>query len=432
MNVCIYEDDGFKWFGPLTDTRAVWSLRCGAWTLEEKIRKRFREFPVYYHVRSALRELCLENGINAENLNPEIKDDQWLFINGRVIFDDNAVTKLLNANRDAVFTVSGKTAAFLISNDNLKLINPQSGAPIDYTPLRSIDSVEIEALIIDYPWQLVSSAAEQITADFKLADPGKLAAPTNKPWVKVSILDNLQVVSDFEVLPGVVIDAEKHPIRIEKGVRLGAGVILDASEGPIWLAEDAKIETGALIMGPVYVGSGSIVRPGARLSDGVCLGTQCRVGGEISQTIFQGYSNKQHSGYLGTSYIGSWVNLGAATDNSDLKNNYRPISVQINNETIDSGDLHVGVFLGDFCRTAIQTRLNSGTVIGVCCNLFGADFPDKNVPAFTWIGSDGSFEYRLDKALDTIDTMMRRRGKKLTPALDKVLRNIHKISKIER
>jgi UDP-N-acetylglucosamine diphosphorylase/glucosamine-1-phosphate N-acetyltransferase len=432
MKICIYEDDGYKWFGPLTNTRAVWSLRCGAWTLEEKIRKHFKDFPIYNHVRLTLRELSLENGIDAELLNPEIKGDQWLFINGRVILTKQSVTKIINRKQDTVFTVNGKTAAFLISNDYLKLIDTQSGEPIDSALLQAVNTVEIEGELIDYPWQLVSTAAEQISADLELAESGNYIEPSPKPWVNVSVLDKLQIVGDFEVQPGVVIDAGKHTVRIEKGVRLGAGVVLDASEGPIWLAEDAKIETGALLMGPVYIGSGSIVRPGARLSDGVCLGPQCRVGGEVSQTIFQGYSNKQHSGYLGTSYIGSWVNLGAATDNSDLKNNYRPISVLINGEIIDSGDLHVGVFMGDFCRTAIQTRLNSGTVIGVCCNLFGADFPEKNVPAFTWIGSDGSFEYRLDKALDTIDTMMRRRNKELTPALEKVLRDIHKKSYTDR
>jgi len=426
MKICIYEDEGYKWFGPLTDTRAVWNLRCGALTFGEKIQRHFKSFPIYYYVRSALYKLCIENGIDEQRLNPETKDEQWLFINGRVILSKQSVTKILETKQDAVFTVNNRLAAVKLSNDNLKLFKSQSDDPIDSALLHSLESTEIEAALIEFPWQLVSSAAEQISADLELVEFEKQGEPERKRWIGVSVLDKLQIAGDFKVQPGVVINAEKHPIRIENGVRLGAGVVLDASEGPIWLSRDSKIETGALLMGPVYVGTGSIVRPGARLSDGVCLGDQCRVGGEVSQTIFQGYSNKQHSGYLGTSYIGSWVNLGAATDNSDLKNNYRPISVQINNETIDSGDLHIGVFIGDFCRTAIQTRLNSGTVIGVCCNLFGADFPDKNVPAFTWIGSDTYHEYRLDKALETIDTMMRRRNKELTPALEKILKSIHR------
>ena len=238
-------------------------------------------------------------------------------------------------------------------------------------------------------------------------------------------IGDVRVTGEVDIRPGVVIDAEEYPVRLETGVRLGPGMIIDASEGPVWIAEGSIIEAGAVLMGPIYIGPGSIVAKHARLCDGVSLGPQCRVGGEIAKTIIQGYSNKQHSGYLGSSYVGSWVNLGAATDNSDLKNTYKPIDVVIGGEKVATGELHIGVFIGDFCRTAIQTRLNSGTVAGVCCNIIGGDFPLKNIPAFMWFDSSGYQEYRFDKALETIRTMMPRRGKQLTPALETLLKEIY-------
>jgi len=286
---------------------------------------------------------------------------------------------------------------------------------------------------MDYPWQMVNAADNQISADLELVvvdNPGSVQDMGG--FVKESILDRVEVTGRVDVRPGVIVDAENNPVRLEDGVRLGPGVVIDAAEGPVWIAAGANIQAGAILTGPVYVGPGSIVRPGARLSEGVCLGPQCRIGGEVSRSVFQGYSNKQHSGYLGTSFVGSWVNLGAATDNSDLKNNYRPVDVTMNGKKINSGDLHVGAFIGDFTRTAIHTRLNSGTVIGVCCNIFGTDFPVKGIPAFTWFGSDGYREYRLEKALETICTVMSRRGKKLTPVLETLLREIFNSTKEAR
>ena len=145
-----------------------------------------------------------------------------------------------------------------------------------------------------------------------------------------------------------------------------------------------------------------------------------------------GYSNKQHSGYLGSSYIGEWVNFGAATDNSDLKNNYRPVEVMIEGEKVDSEDLHVGSIIADHCKTAIHTRLNTGTVVGVCCNLFGSDFPAKYIPSFTWFGSENYVEYYVKKALETIAVVMERRDMRLTPAMSELLKGIFSSTEHER
>ncbi len=432
-NCCIYEDRGYADFGPLTQTRAVWDLRCGAFTIAEKIGLMVGRINTHYHLRGELKPLYLENGFQAADLNPIADGGDWLFLNGRVLFTDEAVSRIFSADKDTVFTSGGAIVAFRLSGQNLELVNVSSGRPVEYSGLNNLVKQEIGVQVLDYPWQLVDASADQIKADLRLAeavDPG--GSFKGEGFVRVSILDNVRVTGRVEVRPGVMVDADSNRVRLEDGVRLGVGVAIDAAEGPVWLAENASIEAGAILTGPVYIGTGSIVRAGARLSDGVCLGPQCRVGGEVSRTVFQGYSNKQHSGYLGRSFVGGWVNLGAATDNSDLKNNYRPIVVTVNGREINTGGLHVGAFIGDFSRTAIHTRLNSGTIIGVCCNIFGNDFPVREIPAFVWYGSDGWREYRLDKALETIGLMMPRRNRELTPALETLLRGIFDSSKAER
>ena len=268
--------------------------------------------------------------------------------------------------------------------------------------------------------------SSQIKEDFNLVQSIHPATRCKYPDDIIVRNDkNLISSGDVRIGAGAILDAEGDRIRLENGVKINSGVIIEAEDGPVWIAENAVIEAGAIIKGPAYIGPNSIVRSEARLSDGVSLGPHCRVGGELSSVILQGYSSKQHSGYLGNSYLGSWVNLGAATDNSDLKNNYKPVSVAINGEDINTGSLHVGVFLSDFVRTAIHTRLNSGTMVGVCCNLFGNDFPAKEIPAFTWQGSDGYQSYKFSKALETMKTIMGRRQRSMTMALEALLKEIH-------
>ncbi len=423
--ICIYEDEGYVDFGPLTQTRAVWDLRCGALTMAEKIEARMRSVKIRYHIRNDLKPLYLENGYSAADLNPILDKGNWLFLSGRIIFNDDACGRFLSVDEDTVFTFDGAVVAFRLSGGNLRLVDLSLGNPIQYSGFDGLRRVEVKAQVMNYPWQIVNAAHDQIAADLELVvvdNSGSI--PDASRFVRVSVLDRVEVTGRVNVRPGVIVDAENYTVRLEDGVRLGPGVVIDAAEGPVWIAAGANIQAGAILTGPVYIGSGSVVRSGARLSDGVCLGPQCRIGGEVSRTVFQGYSNKQHSGYLGTSFVGSWVNLGAATDNSDLKNNYRPVDVTINGKKINTGALHVGAFIGDFSRTAIHTRLNSGAVIGVCCNIFGEDFPIKEVPAFTWFGSDGYREYHLEKSLETIRILMPRRGKELMPTLETLLREI--------
>ena len=171
---------------------------------------------------------------------------------------------------------------------------------------------------------------------------------------------------------------------------------------------------------------------GARIYGETSIGPGCKIGGEIAETIVHGFSNKQHEGFVGHSYLGEWVNLGAGTDTSDLKNNYSTVRVRLHREIVDSGEMFVGLFMGDHSKCGIGTTFNTGTVVGTCCNIFGSDYPPKYIPSFLWGGSAGFEEHDPDRALETARRAMRRRGREPGAELEAVLRKVYEITSDSR
>jgi UDP-N-acetylglucosamine diphosphorylase/glucosamine-1-phosphate N-acetyltransferase len=209
-------------------------------------------------------------------------------------------------------------------------------------------------------------------------------------------------------------------MSISESSIIGAGVVLDASNGPIIIDENVFIDIGALIKGPAYIGKNSIVNPGSKLRGSLSIGNFCKVGGELEDSIIHGYSNKQHDGYLGHSYLGEWVNLGANTNVSDLKNNYSTVSVMLNkNLKVDTKKQFIGSFIGDFTATAISTRFNTGTVVGVGTNIFKDSFESKYFPSFLWGDSE---KVDLEKFIKRCKIVMSRRREKMTKNLEERLR----------
>jgi len=255
------------------------------------------------------------------------------------------------------------------------------------------------------------------------------------PWdlvaVNASILeDDLELLRGHgtwpapELAPGAQTLHREH-IFAREGVRIEAGAILDAASGPIFLGEGVHVEHNAVVLGPAALGPHTVVRVGARLLGDLSLGPVCKVGGELEGSIIQGYSNKQHDGFLGHSYLGAWVNLGAGTTTSDLKNNYSTVRVWTPDGTIDTGRRLAGSFIGDHSKTAIGTVLNTGTVIGFCANVFGAGFPPKHVPSFTWGGAGGFRPYDPEKAIEVARIVRSRRNLETEPADEVLFRTLH-------
>ncbi len=199
-------------------------------------------------------------------------------------------------------------------------------------------------------------------------------------------------------------------IRLGEGCRIDRGAVLDAREGPIVLGRGTCVSPHTWIRGPFGCGENALLL-GGRIGGGTYLGPGCRVRGEVEASFFLGYANKAHDGFVGHSYIGEWVNLGALTTTSDLKNNYGPIRLEINGRRIDTGLIKVGAFIGDHAKTRIGTLLNTGSVVGLAANLFGevAVFP-KWIPDFAWGAGSDAGVYALESCLETVRVVLGRRG----------------------
>jgi UDP-N-acetylglucosamine diphosphorylase/glucosamine-1-phosphate N-acetyltransferase len=193
-----------------------------------------------------------------------------------------------------------------------------------------------------------------------------------------------------------------------------------------------EIFPNAVIEGPAYIGESSKIKSAATIYENVSIGKVCKIGGEVEGSIIMPYSNKQHAGFLGHAYLGSWINLGADTNNSDLKNNYSTVKVFINGEMIDSGSQFMGLIMGDHSKSAINTMFNTGTVVGFSCNIFGAGFPDKFVSSFTWGGTDKSKIYDVDKSIETAKKVMSRRNIIMSKDEEELFHKISELSAHQR
>jgi len=234
-----------------------------------------------------------------------------------------------------------------------------------------------------------------------------------------------------KIYEGAII-LNKDNVIIEEGAEIKPGVVLDAEEGPIYIGKNAKIMPNATIIGPAYIGDNTSIKIGAKIYENTSIGEYCKIGGEVEGSVIHSYSNKQHDGFLGHSYIMQWVNLGADTNNSDLKNNYGSVKVYINDKLIDSGSMFVGLFMGDHSKSSINTMFNTGSVIGVSCNIFGEGFPPKYVPSFCWGGKDTFTTYDIEKAIDVAKRVMKRRYKDFTEIEENLFRTTFLITQDER
>jgi UDP-N-acetylglucosamine diphosphorylase/glucosamine-1-phosphate N-acetyltransferase len=217
-------------------------------------------------------------------------------------------------------------------------------------------------------------------------------------------------------IPDHITAVKPENIFIEKSAVLDPGIILNASEGPIYIGRNAKIMEGALIRGPFGLGENSVIKMGAKIYNNTTVGPFSKVGGEINNSVVTGYSNKAHDGFLGNAVIGEWCNIGADSNNSNLKNNYASVKIwnYLTNRFSDTNAQFCGIFMGDHSKCGINTMFNTGTIVGVHANIFGGGFPRTFIPSFSWGGAAGWKTYRLEKAFETATRMMERRGQTLT------------------
>lgn len=276
-----------------------------------------------------------------------------------------------------------------------------------------------------YPFSLTHATDDLRTGLYTIReriDAGGPAVTVDALWNAVAAITE-SITADAALL-----DAAGRP-HIHPSVSVGPHVVLDTTNGPILIDEGAVIEPFVLITGPTAIGRQSRIRAGARIYGPTVIGPVCKVGGEVEDSIIHGYSNKQHDGFLGHSWIGSWCNLGAGTTTSDLKNTYGTITLDVPWGPVPTGRRFLGTLMGDHSKTAIGTMLMTGTVAGVSANIVAHGPVPRFVPSFTWKDVGGE-RYAIDRAIDVARTVMARRNVVLTDADETLLRTLHALDRV--
>ena len=394
---CFFEDHFLENFHPLTLTRPLYDLRVGILTLGEKWMHALGQPDITTKgvLRGHLKDVFEEVIITDPHQNV-------LWINPRFIPNSELIREIKKLNASEGIYIDQQLAVALVGSEiHQKWIH--SGPKKD--DLKTAKFFDRGVSEIKNSWELFQLNGKEIINDIQL-----LKAPA---------------VKEIDKYPhALLINSEQ--IFIEQGAIIEPGALLYAEKGPIYIGKNAHIMANSVVRGPSAICAQSVVKMGAKIYEETTIGPVCKVGGEISNVIFHSYSNKSHDGYVGNSVFGQWCNLGADTNTSNLKNNYSTVKVVEwkTKKEVDTGQQFIGTIMGDHSKTGINSMLNTGTICGVCCNLFSDSYPPKFVPSFSWVSGNNIVPYHFEKAIEAMDKMMQRRDVILSPAYKSMMKAI--------
>jgi UDP-N-acetylglucosamine diphosphorylase/glucosamine-1-phosphate N-acetyltransferase len=380
MNLILFDDPSIRTaLLPFTFTRPVACIRTGILTIQEKWERRL-------NTKASFRtEAYLQQKF------PFHTTAQDLLINGAVCPDQTLVD-----------TIKALPPQYFLVKDNVLLAANQ---PADAITQQNTMEYTHPVTIIDRTWKIFLSNAAQIKLDFALITAGRTSAPITDPHT--------------------IVYGPKENIFLEEGVSLRA-CLLNADNGPIYLGRNSAIQEGVMVRGSFALGEGAHINMGAKIRGDSSIGPYSKMGGEVSNVVVFGYSNKAHDGFLGNAVLGEWCNLGAGTSASNMKNNYdkiRPWSHALGGPE-QTELMFCGLMMGDHSKAGINTMFNTATVVDVCSNVFGAGFPPTHIPSFTWGGAEGMVTHDLSKALETANRVLGRRNVTLGDVDKAILRHI--------
>jgi UDP-N-acetylglucosamine diphosphorylase/glucosamine-1-phosphate N-acetyltransferase len=380
MNYILFDSEARENLLPFAHTRPVADIRCGILTMRER----------WEHLLGATTGTLTQGYMQACYEHTQTASET-IYINGAVMGNNQIAQQIAALSENEVLTKDGIVIAARM---------PYHEGDV-HTLNEAIDQIKAvaydgELVHLRNIWDIFSLNETAINNDWQLLTQNKKSAP---------------------IPEGIVVNG-KDNLFIEEGAVINAGTIINAKTGYVYVGKDAEILEGSLLRGPVAVCEHAVIKMGAKIYGATTIGPGCKVGGEINNVVFFANSNKSHDGYLGNAVIGEWCNLGADTNCSNLKNNYDVVKVwhEASQKEVNTGLTFCGLLMGDHSKCGINTMFNTGTVVGVSCNIYGGGFPDKNIPSFSWGGSEGFITYRFDKAMETANKMMGRRNKQLSSA----------------
>lgn len=397
-------DNAASSFGPITDCRASFELRSGSMSALERLTNAFGRAPDGTVVSPSLRSIVNTRLHVIGSPNELATRPEVMLVNGRWLTDTLPAIALNHAH----VTDSG----------DVMLARLDGSTAADWVGTAAGDPLAREILPTNVVTQIVTPADD--------------APLISRPWHLIEHLDSIlrrdlshTAVPRATKLPEGVIVMGDFGVHVAPSAKLHAMVVLNCEAGPVVIDEGATVQSFSVLGGPCYVGRHSIVTPHSHIRARTTVGNHCVVGGEISASVIHDYSNKCHAGYLGNSVVGSWVNLGADTTVSNLKNTWGSVRMQIDDHGAqDTGQLKLGPLIGDFVRTAIGSRLLTGSCIGTGSMIAVDGFAPKYVPAMRFVTSACDEQYDVEKFLDTARIAMGRRGIELTPELASRLRSV--------
>lgn len=390
MNIVLFDDPALRvQLLPFTYTRPVSDIRLGILTICEKWKR------ITGHKASFLTEDYLDAKYPAH-----FAADNY-YINGALCPTEDVLSAIISLGSGQVLLKEGKLLAFRSG----KKFTIQELAALSHAYTNDFKG---EVHLLEHVWQIFQWNGDEIRSDYELITANRESAGIEDPYTRVYNLDN---------------------VFVEEGASIKAAII-NAENGPVYIGKNAQVMEGAIIRGPFAMGEGSMLSMGAKVRADTSLGPYCRVGGEVSNVVFFGNSNKSHDGFLGNAVVGEWCNLGADTNASNLKNTYANVEIWSFEEEAftDSGLQFCGLLMGDHSKCGINTMFNTGTVVGVCANIFGPGFPRNFVPSFAWGGAGGFSTYKPEKALDTISRVFARRNRALSQVEKEILLEVYERS----
>ena len=405
--VCIFEDDRWQDLLPLVYCRPTFELRCGITSLLEKIERAYPGQKLVLFCRDYLAETVAERSDHAVNALPPNED--VLFVNGRLLIDEpvpvDGPEEIGLSNGSVAYARLKAANAADFTHKSFLQGGVQKSLP------HTIRHVDVQVTLLRYYWEIIDRNEAMLARDFEaLAPAGEIRGT---------------------VFEGAHLLAEDN-IFIGEGASIKPCCVLDAGDGPIYIGEGVSIMPNTTVIGPAYIGPNSKIQMASRLHEGSNIGPVCKVGGEIENSIMHAYSNKQHDGFLGHAYICEWVNLAADTINSDLKNTYGTVRVQLPHKLVETGSMFVGLAMGDHSKSAIASTFTTGSVVGFCCNVLSSGFPPKFVPSFSWLSDKGLQPYVATTAVEVARRVMGRRKREVTEAGAALIHKLYDQTQHER
>ncbi len=386
--VVLFEDAVFANLLPLTYWRTVFELRCGRLGLGERLGKMLGTPASGLWTRDWIANVAAER--SGLPINQPVQPGD-LLVNGRWIPE-----RPVNIEEPPYVATHEGQIAYVACDEKLaKRLAPEDFLDRSRWPdvVSGTRHGRVEGPLIQYPWDLVVQTPPVLHREWDMQDAR----------------------IDGEVHDSAVL-LNESAIQVAAGASVGPLAVIDATEGPVFIDSGATVRQHACVSGPAYVGRHSVIHPHTFIHGGTSIGPVCKIGGEVAASVFQGYSNKAHSGFLGHAYVGSWVNIGADTTNSNLKNTYGTVRVPINGQDVDTGLTFFGCIFGDHVKTGIQQAISTGSVFGFAANVAGSRILPHFVRSFTWLTDGGLEDGDAERLARTAAKAMERRDVTMTEA----------------